>query len=337
MKNILYIGNKLAGKGKTTTTIDTLGPLLQKEGYRLRYASSIQNRTIRMLHMMRMTYRSRKWADIVLIDTYSTKNFWYAVVISRICKTLQMNYIPILHGGNLPDRLHKNPNVIAAFIHNAHAVVSPSDYLSEAFAKAGGHKIVKINNFIELENYPFLERTILQPKLLWVRSFAQIYNPQMAIYVLKKLQEKYPDASLTMVGPEKDGSQESCKIQAKELNLEVNFTGLLSKKKWVDLSEQHDIFINTTEFDNLPVSLIEAMALGLPVVSTNVGGIPYLIKNDLNGKLVPYNDVEKMAGSIDYLISHPLETRRIVAKARETIEPYSWTQVCEQWNSLLQS
>jgi hypothetical protein len=147
MKNILYIGNKLAGKGKTATTIDTLGPLLQKEGYRLRYASSIQNRTIRMLHMMRMTYRSRKWADIVLIDTYSTKNFWYAVVISRICKTLQMNYIPILHGGNLPDRLHKNPNVIAAFIHNAHAVVSPSDYLSGVFAKAGGHKIVRKLSF----------------------------------------------------------------------------------------------------------------------------------------------------------------------------------------------
>jgi glycosyltransferase involved in cell wall biosynthesis len=140
-----------------------------------------------------------------------------------------------------------------------------------------------------------------------------------------------------MIGPEKDGSQESCKIQAKELKLEVNFTGLLSKKQWVDLSEQHDIFINTTGFDNLPVSLIEAMALGLPVVSTNVGGIPYLIENDLNGKLVPYNDVEKMAGSIDYLISHPIETASIIAKARETIESYSWSKVSQQWNSLLQS
>ncbi|MFT5925528.1 MAG: glycosyltransferase involved in cell wall biosynthesis [Rubritalea sp.] len=337
MKNILYIGNKLEGKGKTATTIDTLGPLLQREGYRLRYASSIQNRSKRMLHMMRTTYRSRKWADVVLIDTYSTRNFWYAVVISRICKVLQMNYIPILHGGNLPDRLHKNPKLIAAFINNAHAVVCPSDYLSVAFEEAGYHKIIKINNFIELENYPFLKRTALQPKLLWVRSFAQIYNPQMAIHVLKKLQETYPDASLTMIGPEKDGSQESCKIQAKELKLEVNFTGLLSKKIWVDLSEQHDIFINTTGFDNLPVSLIEAMALGLPVVSTNVGGIPYLIENDLNGMLVPYDDVEKMAGSIDYLISHPIETARIVAKARETIEPYSWSQVSQQWNSVLQS
>jgi len=337
MNNILYIGNKLAGKSKTATTIDTLGPLLQKEGYLLRYASSIQNRSKRMLHMVRMTYRSRKWADVVLIDTYSTRNFWYAIVISRICKVLQMSYIPILHGGNLPDRLHKNPKVIASFINNAHTVVSPSDYLSATFAKAGYRKIIKINNFIELENYPFLERTTLKPKLLWVRSFAQIYNPQMAVHVLKKLQKKYPDASLTMIGPEKDGSQESCKIQAKELKLEVNFTGLLSKKQWVDLSEQHDIFINTTGFDNLPVSLIEAMALGLPVVSTNVGGIPYLIENDLNGKLVPYNDVEKMAGSIDYLISHPIETASIIAKARETIESYSWSKVSQQWNSLLQS
>jgi glycosyltransferase involved in cell wall biosynthesis len=337
MKNILYIGNKLLGKGNTATTIDTLGPLLQKEGYRLRYASSIENKSKRMLHMMRMTYRSKNWADVVLIDTYSTRNFWYAIVISQICKALKMYYIPILHGGNLPDRVHKNPKVIAAFMNNAYAVVSPSDYLSAAFAKAGYNKIIKINNFIELENYPFLERKELQPKLLWVRSFTKIYNPQMAIQVLKKLQEKYPYASLTMIGPEKDRSLEFCKILAKELRVEVNFTGVLSKKKWIDLSKQHHIFINTSQYDNQPVSLIEAMALGLPVVSTNVGGISYLIENDLNGKLVPHADVEKMAGSIDYLISHSIETTGMVMKAREMIKSYSWSQVSQQWNVLLES
>lgn len=337
MKNILYIGNKLAGSGKTATTIDTLGPLLQKEGFKLRFASSIQNISRRLLHMMHVTYASRKWADVVLIDTYSTKNFWYAITISRICRSLKLNYIPILHGGNLPQRLIKNPKSMDTFINKAHTVVSPSAYLSSAFAKAGYHNIIKINNFIELENYPFKERRTIKPKLLWVRSFDEIYNPQMAIFVLKRLKEKYPNASLSMVGPDKDGSQENCRKLAKDLKVDVHFTGLLSKKQWIELSKSADIFINTTRFDNLPVSLVEAMALGLPIISTNVGGIPYVLTNDVNGKLVPDNDVGKMVAGIEELINNPEKSIHIIKEARSTIEDYSWQIVRNQWNSILSS
>lgn len=337
MKNILYIGNKLEGSGKTATTIDTLGPLLQKEGFNLRFASSIQNISKRFLHMMRVTYRSRNWADVVLIDTYSTKNFWYAITIARICKSLKLKYIPILHGGNLPERLIKNPKSIDTFITNAYAVVSPSDYLNSAFAKAGYHNIIKINNFIEIENYPFKERISIRPKLLWVRSFAQIYNPQMAIHVLKKLKEKYPDASLTMVGPEKDGSLEICKQLAKELDVEVHFTGLLSKKQWVEISADQDVFINTAHFDNLPVSLLEAMALGLPIISTDVGGIPYFIHHDVNGKLVPDKDINNMMTGIEDLIENPKKTNEMINEARLKIKNYSWQKVRSQWFSILSS
>lgn len=335
MKNILYIGNQLAQKGKTATTIDSLGPLLEKEGYQLRYASSVSNIARRMVDMMRKTFKSRQWADVVLIDTYSTKNFWFAIVIARICISFNMKYVPILHGGNLPDRLDKNPKVTRAFLHNAHAVVSPGDYLRTAFAKAGYHNITKINNFIEIENYPFLERSVLEPKLLWVRSFAEIYNPQMAVRVLHLLKEKYPKASLTMVGPEKDGALENTKSLAQELQLEVNFTGLLSKKQWIERSKDHSIFINTTHFDNLPVSLIEAMALGLPVVSTDVGGIPYLIQHNVQGKLVPDGDVGKMVENIHHLIQHPKDVMTIITNARKRSLNYSWKEVSQQWRSLL--
>ncbi|OUS21238.1 glycosyl transferase family 1 [Nonlabens dokdonensis] len=337
MKNILYIGNKLAAKGRTATTIDVLGPLLQKEGYQVRYASSIRNISKRMLHMMRMTYINRKWANVVLIDTYSTKNFWYAITISRLCRSLKIKYIPILHGGNLPNRITKNPKAIHAYLENAHAIVSPSEYLISAFAKAGYHNLTKINNFIELDSYPFQERAINTPKLLWVRSFAQIYHPEMAIKVFESIKNKYPAATLTMVGPEKDGSLERCKMLAKKLQLEIKFTGLLAKKAWIKLSENNNIFLNTTHFDNLPVSLIEAMALGLPVVSTDVGGISYLIENDKNGKLVPDNDRDKMVCAIEELISQQEHSQAIIRNARETASFYSWRTVRHKWNALLQS
>ncbi|WP_292889832.1 glycosyltransferase family 4 protein [Nonlabens sp.] len=335
MKKILYIGNQLAQKGKTASSIDTLGPLLEKEGYQLRYASSISNVSVRMLAMMHSTFRSRKWAEVVLIDTYSTKNFWFAIVISQLCKFLNLKYIPILHGGNLPARLDQNPKVMGIFLHNAHAVVSPSDYLGTAFAKAGYHNITIINNFIEIENYPFQERSILEPKLLWVRSFAEIYHPQMAVRVLHLLKEEYPKASLTMVGPEKDGALQSSKLLAQKLQVEVHFTGLLSKKQWIEISKDHSIFINTTHFDNLPVSLIEAMALGLPVVSTDVGGISYLIQHKVHGKLVPDGDVRAMVENIQDLMRHPKDVFTIITHARERSLNYSWKEVSQQWNALL--
>jgi len=79
-----------------------------------------------------------------------------------------------------------------------------------------------------------------------------------------------------MVGPDKDSSLGEAKDLAKQLGVaeSVTFTGVLPKAQWHQLSEKFDIFINTTNIDNMPVSIIEAMALGLPIVSTNAGGLP---------------------------------------------------------------
>ncbi|GAK93186.1 glycosyl transferase [Nonlabens ulvanivorans] len=336
MKNILYIGNKLAGKGRTATTIDILGPLLQKEGFKLRYASSVKNTNARLLHMMRLTFLCRNWAHFVLIDTYSTRNFWYAITIARLCKSLKINYVPILHGGNLPDRLNKNPKVILAFINNAYTVVSPSDYLINAFAKADFKQLVKIPNHIDLKKYPFKWRSEMQPRLLWVRSFADIYNPEMALEVLELISEKYPNAKLCMVGPDKDGSMKKCISIAAQKNLAVEFTGLLDKEDWITLSKGYDIFINTSNFDNLPVSVIEAMALGLPVVSTDVGGIPYLIEQGDNGFLTqPFQTVE-MANHIEYLLEHSEHRAIISQNARATAENFDWDKVKGLWLQLLE-
>ena len=110
------------------------------------------------------------------------------------------------------------------------------------------------------------------------------YNPIMAVRVLNVLKEKYSNSTLTMVGPDKDGTLEECRVLATdlELNGSIDFKGYMKKNDWINIAKDFDIFINTTNFDNMPVSIIEAMALGLPIVSTNVGGIPYLLENKKN-------------------------------------------------------
>lgn len=195
--------------------------------------------------------------------------------------------------------------------------------------------MICIPNSINLSDYLFKERQYFTPNLIWVRAFAEIYNPKMAIDVLRILQNKYPDATLTMVGPDKDGSLEITKKYANQFNLKVNFTGKLSKKEWTNLAKSHDIFINSTHFDNTPVSVLEAMALGLPVVSTNVGGIPFLISHHENGYLVNDSNSNEMVEQIENIIRFPSQTIEIIRTAKNRVSMIDWNIVENQWLNLL--
>lgn len=334
-RNIIYIGNKLQRHGRTATTIDTLAPLLEAEGFNVRTASSQSNIILRFLDMLVTVAHYRNWSHYVLIDTYSTRNFWYAVSVAKLCRFLKIKYVPILHGGNLPQRLVTHKRLVTNFLDGAHAVVSPSDFLESAFAKATKTPIQVIYNSIELGAYPFKNREQLLPSLLWVRSFAAIYNPMMALDMLEILLQTQPQATLTMVGPEKDGSLEACRARAAKSNLPVTFTGLLTKAAWIKQSTSSDIFINTSNFDNLPVSLLEAMALGLPVVSTNVGGIPFLIKNGVNGFTVNRSNPMEMAAAVEHLLNHEERAQATILAARATVEQYDWQVIKLQWKTLL--
>ena len=335
MKRLLYIGNQLSKHGYNKTSIETLGVFLEVEGYEVIFTSDKKNQRYRMLDMVWVTLLKAKKVDYILIDTYSTSSFWYAFFCSQLARVLNIKYIPILHGGDLPNRLKNNPKLCQMVFANAYKNVAPSGYLMQAFENAGFANVVHIPNSIEIDKYEFKSRAELTPKLLWVRAFASIYNPEMAVKVLQQLQEKYPSATLTMVGPDKDGSLQTTKAFAESVGVAVNFTGQLAKEDWWQLASEHDIFINTTHFDNTPISVMEAMALGLPVVSTNVGGIPYLLADKENALLVNDDDDKAMTEAICSLLEDQQKASDLTLNARHFIEQMDWNVVKEEWKRVL--
>ncbi|RXG24921.1 glycosyltransferase family 4 protein [Leeuwenhoekiella aequorea] len=334
-KKILYIGNKLAAKGATPTSIDTLGPKLAASGFLLRYVGTKTSKAKRLIQMLFAIFKNRNWIDYVLIDTYSTQNFWFAYLSARLCVFFQLKYIPILHGGNLPYRLKSNPKASDFLFKKSYLNVSPSLYL-KVFFNSQGYSVIHIPNAIELEKYKFKKRELLRPKLLWVRSFAELYNPLLALKIFESLKQSFPLAELCMVGPAKDASLNECRIYAAKNKLPVTFTGKLSKSEWIALSENYDIFINTSHFDNFPVSIIEAMALGLPVVSTNVGGIPYMIEDKTTGFLVEDNDLVNFVEKIKFLLNNSQKIYEITGNARAQVKDFNWSVVENQWIKILQ-
>ncbi|WGK63818.1 glycosyltransferase family 4 protein [Croceiramulus getboli] len=334
MKKLLYVGNRLSQKGKTVTSIETLGNLLEQEGYTVYKTSSRSNKVLRLLDMLYTTFNRRNDVDYVLIDTYSTLNFWYAYAVGRLCQVLSLPYIPILRGGDLPKRLHTHPKACQRLFKNAQINVSPSPYLMEVFRQAGISNLKLIPNTLELDRYPFRQRAEIRPKILWVRAFDAIYNPMMALEVLQFLLKSNPKAELCMVGPDKDGSLGACQAFAIEHQLPVTFTGKLEKAAWIDMAADYDIFLNTTTIDNTPVSVMEAMALGLPVVSTRVGGIPYLLTENETALLVPSGDVFACSQAIRQLLDDPKKAQQIASNARGLVATMDWQTVKSQWFEL---
>lgn len=329
------MGNCLSRHGSTPTNIETLGPRLEQEGYNLSYTSDRLNKVWRFTHMLSSILKHSRQAKLVLIDTYSTDAFYFAWVSSLLCRALRVPYVPILHGGNLPQRINNSPALARQLLANSYVNIVISGYLQQCLDSKGFNSLLIPNN-IDLAAYPFLHRARIAPKLLWVRAFHKTYNPEMAIEVLALLLQQYPDATLTMVGPEKDGSMSTCKSLSRKMGIagKVNFTGRLSKEDWIALSAHHDVFINTTDFDNLPVSVIEAMALGLPVVSTNVGGIPFLVDNNKDGMLTEAGNATNMAAAIITLLNDDRKTAAISMAARQKVEQFDWQIIRHKWHKL---
>ena len=332
--NILYLGNNLVKKTNYATSMDILSSLLKLEGFTIYKSSSKSNKILRLLEMCFAIFHYRTKVDYVLIDTFSTSNFYYALLTSQLCRLFRLKYLPILHGGNLPYRLKQNSKFSSLIFNNSFQNIAPSGYLKYEF-EIKGYTTLLIPNVIPIANYTFKERKKITPKLLYVRAFASIYNPTMAIEVLKELKKKYQEATLCMIGPDKDGTLKDVKhlINTYDLQDSVEITGVLSKKEWHEKSKDFDIFINTTNVDNTPISVIEAMALGLPVVSTNVGGLPYLISNNIDGVLVDKEQPILMAKKIIEIIEENKSS--FAKKARCKVENFDWSVVRKQWLEIL--
>lgn len=334
-KTLLYLGNMLSKSGSNVTTIDTQTELFQREGISVYIASPKKNQALRLFDMLSAILKYRHKVDVVLIDTYSTLGFWFAYSSARLCQVLNIPYIPILHGGNLPERLKKSPELCQALFKNAKINIAPSAYLMHYFKKAGYSNLTYIPNTIEISKYKFQERVHLSPKLLWVRAFVDIYNPILALKVLEELQKTHPDAELSMVGPFKDETIDECRAYAEEKKLPVSFTGGMPKEEWLAYAKDFDVFINTTNVDNTPVSVIEAMALGLPVVSTNVGGLPFMLEHQTDALLVKPDSKEEMTSAIQSLLDSSELSQNITAAARAKVEKFDWEVVKHQWFEVL--
>ena len=336
---ILIVGNLLSKSNGVRSVCEDLSLQFERNGWEVYKASTKLGRLQRIADMVLTAIRYRKLYDVAQVNVYSGSAFIWA---ETVCWTLHRLGKPIvltLHGGNLPNFAERWPGRVRRLLSSACFVTTPSHYLLEHMTPYCD-RIQKLPNAIDLTCYQYLPRAAPSPKLVWLRSFHQIYNPTLAIRVLNILRQEFPDIELKMIGPDKgDGSFNETQelISQFDLGSQVELVGRVPKEDVPRWLNKADILLNTTNFDNTPVSLLEAMACGVCIVTTNVGGIPYLVQHEETALLVPPNDPEAMAAAVTRCLHDHKLASHLSACGRQTVEAFDWPVVLQYWKSILAS
>ena len=333
---LLFIGDFSASKVGNRSVAEDLVQQLEKASYRVTTTSAQPSRLKRVADMVFTTWLRRTKVDAASIDVFSGRGFLWAEATSRLLQSARVPFVLVLHGGALPTFAKRHPQRVERLLGAANRVVTPSAYLADQM-KNYVDACQLIPNPVELERYSFVLREAANPKLLWLRSFHHIYNPTLAPRVLALLTERFPDVTLKMVGPDRgDGSLAATRRLAQDLGVaeRIDFVGPVANAEVPQWLAAGDIMINTTTADNTPVSLLEAMASGLCVVSTAVGGIPYLLSDHENALLVPSDDAAAMSKAVTELLTTPSLAKKLSAEGRSLVETFDWSIVLPQWLTL---
>lgn len=254
-----------------------------------------------------------------------------ALIVGKLfgCRTV-LNY----HSGEAEDHLGRWKRTgVPTMKRFAHRIVVPSGYLVDVFSRFGLHASA-IANFVDLGRLPYRRRTTLSPRLLSNRNLEPLYNVACIIHAFVRVQAEIPEAALTIAG---DGSQRAeLESLVETLGLRnVVFAGRVLPEDMGALYDAHDVYVNSPNIDNMPLSIIEAFACGLPVVSTDAGGIPYIVQHGVNGTLVGCGDSAAMGQGVLRLLGEPGVADDMATRARTDCEArYVWHAVRKQWESL---
>jgi glycosyltransferase involved in cell wall biosynthesis len=297
----------------------------------IKYVRSIRTT---FLYWLTLMARARKY-DVIHIYSASYLSFVVsptpALLVAKLYgKKAVLNY----HSGQAADHLKRWRRTAIPTLRLADTIVVQSNYLVEVFARFG-LRTRAIFNHIETENFHFRERRPLRPVFLSNRNLEPHYNVGCVLRAFALVQQRFPDARLKVVG---DGSQRlELERLARELGLrQTEFTGLVAPDCMPALYTEADIYLNGSEIDNMPLSILESFAAGLPVVTTDAGGIPFIVQDGETGMIVHKGDYEAMAERAIRLLEDNNLAMKIAKQAREEVSRYSWEAVRGEWLAVYQ-
>jgi glycosyltransferase involved in cell wall biosynthesis len=306
------------------------GPLRRLQG--IRYLRTVATSIL----YCGLLHRAVRAHDVVHIFSAAYFSFLIAsapaILLARLHgKRVVLNY----RSGEAEDHLRRWGPVVKPILRVADRVAVPSGYLVEIFSRFG-LKAESIFNLVDTDRFRFRERKPPRPVFLSNRNLEPLYNVACVLRAFARIQERFPEARLLVAG---DGSQRAAlEALATELGLrETRFLGRVAPEQMPALYDAAEIYLNAPNIDNMPGSILEAFASGLPVVTSDAGGIPYIVTHEETGLLVPRGDHQAMADAAIRLLEEGDLAARLSLRARAECGKYHWSSVRDEWLRLYRS
>lgn len=254
-----------------------------------------------------------------------------AIWVSSLCGTpVVVNY----RGGEAGTFLARSARVVAVSLRRVADLVFPSGYLQAVFDAHGMHGHI-VPNIIDLSRFKSAgEMRAVPPQgghIVVARNLEHIYGIDIALRAFAQLVKLRPAARLSIAGsgPERQALMNLAEKLGVSEN--VSFTGRLDRDQMAALYRDADLMLNPTRVDNMPNSVLEALASGVPVVTTDVGGIPYIVKHGETALLVPADDALSMSTALARALDDAELSRQMRARGLQEVRQYSWEHVKAAW------
>ena len=233
------------------------------------------------------------------------------------------------HSGEADDHLAHWGRLVHPWLAFADEIVVPSHYLAGVFKKYGYDTRV-IYNTADLSGYTFRDRHPLGRHVISVRNLEPHYRVDVVIRAFAAVSAEWPDAMLTVIGA---GSEYATLRQlAAELNLHrVRFMGRVEPADMPRLYDEADVFVNASVVDNQPVSILEAFASGVPIITTPTGDIAAMVRDGETGVIVSGPDPAAFAEAIVGLLADEPRARALACAGHRELARYQWATVADAW------
>lgn len=277
--------------------------------------------------------------DVIIVQVYSTKGIYLEFLSVLLGKLKRCYVISTMHGGDIPNQYHTNRikrillNLIFKY---SNQITAPSAYIPEKIRVIKDRCII-VRNIIELDDYQAQPKSTSEKiRIFWMRAYHPIYDPLKAIQVVEYLLKHNYDVEMVMAGSEHGLKEDLLQyIASRPCSNNIKLLDVINNKKKNQLAATSTVYLCTNKIDNAPVTFLEMMAMAIPVVSTNVGGIPYYVKDRETALLSSDNSIEDLASLIIQLHKNNELRTKITANGLEFIKEFSTEVVSQKWISLI--
>ncbi len=238
--------------------------------------------------------------------------------------------VPVIvnyRGGEAAEFLRRSEGAVRVSMRRAARLIVPSGFLQQVFG-AHGLAAEVVPNIVDLQRFhPAAARPTAPPRLLVARNLEAIYDNETALRAFALVLQRHADARLTIAGTGPLAEQLQGLAGSLGVAAQVDFVGRVGRDDMAGLLRASTVAINPSRVDNTPNSVLEALASGVPVVSTRVGGVPFIVEDGVTALLVPPQDPAAMAAAVSRLLDDGALAARLSAAGLEQVQRYTWVQV----------